>query len=41
MFTLLGIFEYVFFTQIIMNYNPLTDNEIKYYVARDLNEKFG
>ena len=41
MFTLLGIFEYVFFTQIIMNYNPLTDDEIKYYVARDLNEKFG
>lgn len=41
MFILLGIFEYVFFTQIIMNYNPLTNDEIKYYVARDLYEKFG
>jgi hypothetical protein len=41
MFVLLGIFEYVFFTQIIMNYNPLTDDEIKYYVTRDIYEKFG
>lgn len=40
MFVLLGIFEYIFFTQIILNYNPLTDAEIKYYVVRDTYEKF-
>ena len=41
MFTLLGIFEFLFFTQIIMNYNPLTDAEIKYYVVKDVYGKFG
>lgn len=40
MFTLLGIFEYLFFTQIIMNYNPITDAEIKYYVIRNIYNDF-
>ena len=33
MFVLLGIFEYWFFMNIILNYNPITNAEIKYYVA--------
>lgn len=33
MFLFLGIFEYFFFMTIIMNYNPITDAEIKYYVV--------
>lgn len=33
MFIFLGIFEYFFFTTIIMGYNPITDAEIKYFVA--------
>jgi hypothetical protein len=33
MFLFLGIFEYFFFMEIIMNYNPITDAEIKYYVV--------
>lgn len=33
MFTLLGIFEYWFFMNVILNYNPITDAEIKYYIA--------
>lgn len=33
MFALLGVFEYWFFMNVILNYNPITDAEIKYYVA--------
>lgn len=33
MFVFLGIFEYFFFTTIIMHYNPITDAEVKYYVV--------
>ena len=33
MFVLLGIFEYWFFMNVILNYNPITDAEIKYLVA--------
>ena len=35
MFLFLGIFEYFFFTTIIMNYNLITDSEIKYYIAKE------
>jgi hypothetical protein len=33
MFALLGIFEYWFLMNVILNYNPITDAEIKYYIA--------
>lgn len=33
MFALLGIFEYWFFINVVLNYNPITDAEIKYFVA--------
>lgn len=36
MFILLGVFEYVFFTNIIMHYNPITDDEVKYRVISDV-----
>lgn len=36
MFILLGIFEYLFFINIILNYNPITDAEVKYFVAKSL-----
>lgn len=36
MFVFLGIFEYLFFTNIIMNYNPITDAEVKYYVVNGI-----
>lgn len=36
MFILLGLFEYWFFINIILNYNPITDSEIKYFVAEKL-----
>jgi len=36
MFLFLGIFEYLFFTNIIMNYNPITDQEIKYHVVNQI-----
>ena len=36
MFIFLGIFEYFFFITIIMNYNPITEAEIKYYVANEI-----
>jgi hypothetical protein len=35
MFAILGIFEYWFFINVILNYNPITDAEIKYYVANE------
>lgn len=31
MFLFLGIFEYFFFTNVILKYDPVTDDEIKYY----------
>ena len=33
MFVFLGIFEYFFFMTIILNYNPITDAEVKYYIV--------
>jgi hypothetical protein len=30
MFLLLGVFEYLFFTHIIMNYTPISDEELQY-----------
>ena len=33
MFLFLGIFEYLFFTNVILHYNPITDDEIKYFIA--------
>ena len=33
MFTFLGIFEYFFFMTIILNYNTITDAEVKYYIV--------
>lgn len=40
MFALLGIFEYLFFTNIILHYNPITDEEVKYFVANSLYNYF-
>jgi len=40
MFILLGIFEYLFFTYIVLHYNPITDAEIKYFVADNLYNYF-
>lgn len=40
MFVLLGIFEYLFFTNIILHYNPITDEEVKYFVANSLYNYF-
>ena len=37
MFVLLGIFEYLFFTNVIIKYNPVTDDEIKYFIANYFN----
>lgn len=34
MLALLGFFEYLFFTRIIMNYNPISDAELEYLVAK-------
>jgi hypothetical protein len=36
MLLFLGIFEYYFFINIIMNYIPITDAEIKYYAVSNL-----
>jgi hypothetical protein len=36
MFVLLGIFEYLFFINIIMYYNPVTDEEVKYRAFHDI-----
>lgn len=33
MFILLGLFEYWFFINVILKYNPITDAEIKYFVV--------
>jgi hypothetical protein len=34
MLVLLGLFEYLFFMNIIMNYNPISDAELEYIVAK-------
>lgn len=34
MLGLLGFFEYLFFTHIIMNYNPISDAELEYIIAK-------
>ncbi len=36
MFLFLGIFEYFFFTNIILKYDPVTDDEIRYYAYNGL-----
>lgn len=36
MLGLLGCFEYIFFTTIIMNYNPITDAEIEYLIVKNI-----
>lgn len=36
MFVSLGVFEYIFFTNIILKYSPVTDAEIKYEIAKNL-----
>lgn len=35
MFLILGIFEYYFFLNIILNYEPVTNEEIKYFMANN------
>lgn len=32
MFILLGLFEYIFFTHVILQYNPITDQELEYRI---------
>lgn len=32
MFMLLGLFEYIFFTHVILQYNPITDQELEYRI---------
>jgi len=36
MFLFLGIFEYLFFTNIILNYSPISDSEIKFIFYKSL-----
>ena len=36
MLLLLGLFEYLFFINIIMNYNPISDAEIKYMMVKGM-----
>ena len=38
MFAFLGMFEYLFFTWIIMNYSPITDAELQYIVYTNVNK---
>ena len=40
MFLCLGIFEYMFFINIILHYTPVTDEEIKYTVVKELVQPF-
>jgi hypothetical protein len=40
MFLCLGIFEYMFFIHIILHYTPVTDEEIKYSVVKELLRPF-
>lgn len=36
MFLLLGIFEYLFFTYIILQYTPITDSELQYIIYNNM-----
>jgi hypothetical protein len=36
MFLCLGVFEYIFFMNVMMKYSPITDDEIKYIIAKEL-----
>ncbi len=36
MFSFLGLFEYFFFTHVILHYSPVTDGEIKYTIYKGL-----
>ena len=38
MFLLLGIFEYLFFTHIIMSYTPISDEEIRYLLYNNVEQ---
>lgn len=38
MFLLLGIFEYLFFTHIIMSYTPITDEELRYVLYNNVEQ---
>ena len=40
MLALLGFFEYLFFTKIIMNYNPISDAELEYIIAKHTYDVF-
>ena len=40
MFLCLGVFEYLFFMNIIMYYSPVTDEEIKYTIVKELLKPF-
>ena len=40
MFVSLGIFEYIFFVNIILHYSPVTDAEIKYEIGKNLLQPF-
>ena len=40
MFIFLGIFEYYFFTNIISQYNPITNDELKYYLINSIVKYF-
>ena len=40
LFLFLGIYEYIFFNLIILNYNPITDSEIQYIFVCDFVSNF-
>lgn len=40
MFVCLGIFEYIFFMNIVLKYSPVTDAEIKYKIVKNILEPF-
>ena len=40
MFVCLGVFEYIFFMNIMMRYSPITDAEIKYIIVKELTNPF-
>jgi len=40
MFLCLGVFEYIFFMNVMMKYSPITDAEIKYIITKELTSPF-
>jgi hypothetical protein len=40
MVVLLGLFEYLFFMYVIMKYSPITDDEIKFFIFKQLLNPF-